>query len=164
MFGLTLKSRTAEALRRGVQAIVRGGFIDNNSRQNLGLNTEANSYLHSEIMAHQLYSLGLIYGRALVGKHNWATPEFFFRSVAKALAEGETAQHLPAESLSRVLLERFLDFEGLSPEERKARAHVRQSAMRVSERDERVPMPHIEEVIENAAASFFRQAKGVFGI
>lgn len=164
MFGLTLKSRAAEALKRGTRAALTGGFFHHSQAENFGLKDSACAYLYSEALAHQIYSLGLIYGRSLTGKHNWATPEFFFRNVGEALAEEEKNQSLPPGALSRVLLNRFVEFESISPEERRNGAHLQQSAFRVAERDPSADTNSITKALDEAASSFYVEAKRMFGL
>jgi hypothetical protein len=164
MFGLGLKERSAEALRRGTKAVVDGGFFEQSEVEKFGLNESASAFLYSEALAHQIYALGLIYGSSLVGKNRWATPAFFFQNVGEVLVEEEHAQGLPPGALSKVLLNRFMDFEGLPARDRQAGKHFDQSASMVAQRDASADIEKISETLESCSSTFFNQAKKVFGL
>lgn len=162
MFGLGLKERSGEALRRGAKAIVLGSFYQHSQAEEHGLNERATAFLYSEALAHQLYALGQNYGLSLVGKHKWATPEFFLRNVAGILIDQEREQQLPPGALSEVLLNRFMDFEQMSPQDRKDGRHFKQSATLVAERDSSANAAIISKSLEQCSRSFFDQARKVF--
>lgn len=164
MFGLTLRERVAEALRRGVRAAMTGAYFHHSRVVNLGLNDSAGAYLYSEALAHQIYALGLAYGRALVGKENWATPDFFLKSVANGIRESEKEQGLIPGSMVSVLLKRFVDFECLSPQQRSENEHFADSAKRVRERDARADEQELIHALEDATRKYFGDVSKMFGL
>lgn len=164
MFGFGLKHRSGEALRRGARAIALGSFVDRSELEDQGLNEQASSTLYFEVLAHQIYALGLIYGLSLVGRRGWATPDFFFRNVGEALVEAEAAQSLHPGALAKVLLNRFMDFEGMPSEARKDGKHFEQSASMVAELDSSADHEEIANLLQKHSESFFHQGKKVFGL
>ena len=135
MFGLSLRERAAEALRRGSRAALTGGIFHYTDVDRFHLNKDASSYLYTEAIAHQIYALGLVFGQTFVGKENWATLEFFFTSVAKGISEHEQKESLQPGSISSFVFKRFAEMEELSPDNRRNGEHFNQSIALVKHKD-----------------------------
>ncbi|MGH8502546.1 MAG: hypothetical protein ACREVE_08740 [Gammaproteobacteria bacterium] len=162
MFGLTLRERAAEALRRGARAAMTGAYFHHTKVAELGLNDEASAWLYTEGLAHQIYALGLVYGKAFVGKEKWATPDFFFASVGKGLAEADKENGLPPTATSSFVFKRFLEMEALSGEERHKGEHFRQSVVAVQKKDARASAQQIIQALEAASSSYFQDVRKMF--
>lgn len=162
MFGLTLRERAAEALRRGARAAMTGAYFHHSRIPEFKLNEEASAWLYTEALAHQIYALGSMYGRALVGKNEWATPEFFFKAVGKGLGESEREQKLAPNSVASFVLKRFLEMEELSAEQRKNGEHFRQSFSLIQKKDSSANSAAILKALEEASTSYFQDARRMF--
>ena len=162
MFGLSLRERSAEALRRGARAALTGGFFHYTEAESFQLNIDASSYLYTEALAHQIYTLGLIYGQALVGKEKWATPEHFFKSVAKGITEHEKEQSLLPGSISSFVFKRFMEIEELTPEKRRNGEHFNQSVELVKKKDPSADVNAIRKALEKASRDYYAQARKMF--
>lgn len=162
MFGLSLRERTEEALRRGARAALTGAFFHHTEAEKFQLNQEASSYLYTEALAHQIYMLGLIFGQTCVGKEKWATPEFFFKSVAKGITEHEKEETLQIGSISSFVFKRFMEMEELSPEKRLNGEHFWQSVTLVQNKDSSADGDKICKALENASEKYYSQARKMF--
>ena len=159
MFGLGLKERSAEALRRGTKAIVLGGFTDQSEMEKFHLNEAASAFLYSEALAHKVFALNLVYKASLVGKHSWATPEFFLQNIVKVLVEEENRQGLPPGTFSRVLINRLTSFEALSTQNM-----FKVSAQTMSVFDPDADIEKISKALQKMSYEFAEQTRKVFGV
>ena len=83
MFGFSKKEKAAEAVRRATLASLTGAYFHQSHIEQLRLNKAASSWLYTEALAHQFYTLGTVFSYALSSSENWATEEFF-SSAAKS--------------------------------------------------------------------------------
>ncbi len=162
MFGFSLRERAAEALRRGARAAMTGGFFHHSEVDGFGLNKEASSFLYTEALSHQIYALGLIFGETLVGKEKWATPEFFFESVGKGIAEHEKEQSLMPGSVSSFVFKRFMEIENLTPQERNNGEHFNQSTCLIKGKDISANSDDIVKALMTATEQYYSKAKKMF--
>lgn len=164
MFGLTLRERAAEALRRGARAAMTGAYFHHSRVPQFGLNEEASAWLYTEALAHLIYTLSLLYGHALTGKETWATPEFFFKAVAKGIGESEKEQGLAQHSVTSFVLKRVVEMDLLSGEQRTNGEHLKQSAILVQKKDQSANATEITAALEQASMNFYQDARKMFGV
>lgn len=164
MFGLTLRERTAEAIRRGAKAAMTGAYFHHSQTPEFGLNEEASAWLYTESIAHLIYTLNLLYAHAPGAREVWATPEFFFKAVAKGLNESEQEQGLAQNSVLSFVVKRVVEMDGLSGAERSSGEHLRQSAALVGKKDASGNGKAIAEALEKASMTFFEDARKMFGL
>jgi hypothetical protein len=141
-----------------------GGFFHHTEAQRFGLNEEAEAYLYTEAMVHQIYALAVLYRLALLGKGKWATPEFFFKSVGKGLAEHERESELAPGSVSSFVFKRLMDMGNLSPEQTRDGEHFNQSVALVREYDPSADKSAIHVALQKASEEYFSHARKMFGI
>ncbi len=103
MFGVGLRKRTAEAIRRRVRASLTGAYFHHSEVQRFGLNDAGSAWLLTEAYAHQFYALGCIAAHTC-RNDKWATFEFFVESALDGMRESERKGGLKTEQLAPSLL------------------------------------------------------------
>lgn len=162
MFGLTLKERAEEALKRGTKAVLVGGFFHVNDAERFGLNEDATSYLYTEAQAHQIYALTVIFHQTLAKEKSWATPAFAIKAITGAATEFEIEHGISPGSISFSVFRRCTEIDNLSPQERLDGKHFAQSADRVLDRDPSADRAAVARALEGATHRYFDQALRMF--
>jgi hypothetical protein len=163
MFGLTMQERTAEAIRRGALAAMTGAYFHHSKVPKFGLNDAGSGWLYSEALAHLIYTLNLLIGNVLGGE-KWATPEFFFKAVAKGVRESERELGLAGDSVLSFVIKRVVEMDALSSEQRTNGEHLRQSVALIQKMDPSANGSAIAKELAEASIIFFQDARKMFGV
>ena len=118
MFGLFLKDRAAEALKRGTKAVLIGGFFHVTDAAKFRLNEEASAYLYTEAEAHQIYILTCMFQSTLAKEKSWATSAFAIKAINDAATDYEIEHGISPGSISSYVFRRCAEIDNLSPQER----------------------------------------------
>ena len=162
MFGLGLKSRTEEAVRRAVRASLMGGYLHPSQIQELSLNEDASATLLTESYAQHLFVLGVIFTKHCQEK--WATYEFFVGAVVAGMKEAMEKDGGPDPSaLAPMLFDRFHVFQSMSEEERFSGKHFEDSASLVIAEDQTTDLKTITKILESATYRYMADADRMFG-
>lgn len=162
MFGLSLKDRAAEALKRGTKAALIGGFFHITDVAKFGLNENAAGYLYTEAQAHQIYILTVIFQHTLANEKSWATPAFAIKAINDAATDFELEHSVSPGSISSFVFRRCTEMDNLTPQERVDGRHFSQSAERIIERDPAANKQAIVRALESATRDFFDHAVRMF--
>jgi len=147
MFGFGLKNRTAEALRRAIQASLTTAYLHPAEIEKFGLNDDASAWLMTESFAHHLFALGLIYTKYCQQK--WATVEFFKGAILEGIAEiQEPRVRHQMLSLAPILFKRCDIFNSMSGEDKVANKHFIDSSRLVVKQDENANLYEVTNVLE----------------
>jgi hypothetical protein len=162
MFGLSKKERATEALQRGTKAILIGGFFHVQHAEQYGLNEQASAWLYTEALAHQVYILIVIFNNTLAKQYGWATHQFAMKAINEAIADYEIQEGSTPGSLSSFIFRRCAEMDALTPQERVAGKHFRQSAQKVFEYDSRADQEAIAERLSAVSGEYFENAVKMF--
>jgi len=164
MFGLSFKEKTAEALKRGTNAALTGGFFHYSQAQEFGLNKEATAWLYTQALVHQIYMLGVLYKHSTMGKYKWATADFMVKNIANILTDHEIKQGLTAGTISSFVFMRCSEMDNLTPKERETGEHYLQSAKLIADKDDSVNIENISKRLNSVAYTYFEHARKMFDI
>lgn len=162
MFGLSKKERATEALQRGTKAILIGGFFHVQHAEKYGLNEQASAWLYTEALAHQVYVLIVIFNNTLAKKYGWATLQFAMKAINEAITDYEIQEGSTPGSVSSFIFRRCAEMDTLTPQERVAGEHFRQSARKVFEYDSRADQEAIAERLSAVSKEYFEIAVKMF--
>lgn len=163
MFGLGLKNRTAEAIKRGVRASLTGAYFHHSDVQKYGLNKSGSSWLLTEAYAHQFYALSCIAAQAC-RNDKWATLDFFMEAALRGMREAEHEGGMDAEQLASILLKRYDDFEALDGAARTRGEHFKSSAILIAKHDESADIEAIAKALSASTARYMSDVGKMFGV
>ena len=161
MFSWGKKTRAAEAIRRGVRAVLTGAYLHHSEIEKFGLNKSASASLMTEAFAHQVYALGYVSANAL-RTDKWATLDFFFESAIEGMEESEKNGGPSTEQISPILLNRYADFDEFSGQQRVADEHYKNSALLVKEHDPSADIEAITAALKAATTKYVQDARKMF--
>ena len=163
MFRLGKKARAAEAIERGVRAVLTGAYFHHSEIELIGLNNSASAWLLTEAYAHQVYALGCISAHAL-RKDRWATMEFFVESAIEGMRKSGDKDGPSVEQLAPVIFKRYAIFEALSGGQRMAGDHFRDSACLVKDRDQSADVNKIAIMLKKSTDKYVADVQKMFGV
>ena len=163
MFRLGKKARAAEAIERGVRAVLTSAYFHHSEIELLGLNKSASAWLLTEAYAHQVYALGCVSAHAL-RKDKWATMEFFVEAAIEGMRKSEDKDEPSVEQLAPIIFKRYAAFESLSGEHRMAGDHFRDSARLVKERDQSTGVDKIATMLKDSTDNYIAEVRKMFGV
>jgi len=142
------QSKVEEGLRRSTRAVLIGGLFHPEHVEQFGLNEEASAMLYTEMLAHLIYCIGIVFKNKIAGKKSWATPQFMESCIKREVEsyENETKQH--PGMITSILFKRLYEIEEMSPQQRASLEHLRDSAQRVYEKDKRVDVDQLSNLFE----------------
>lgn len=164
MFGLTLRERAGEAIRRGVLAALTGAYFHPSQTEDFGLTKAAASWLYTEALAHLVYALGYVSSAALAGKGNWATFDFFVESALTGMRESEHKGGPLVDQIAPVVFKRYADFEAFTGQQRIDGAHYRSSANLIFSHDSKANVEDIEAALRAAVDNYAIDIRKMFGV
>jgi len=150
------QSKVEEGLRRSTRAVLIGGLFHPEHVEQYGLNEEASAMLYTEMIAHLIYCIGIVFNNKIAGKKSWANPKFMESCIKREMDnyEKETEQHPGA--ITSILFKRLYEIEGMSPQQRASLQHFRDSAKRVYGKDKRVNVDQLSSLFENKTKEFIK--------
>lgn len=163
MFSWGKKASVAEAIRRGVRAVLTGAHLHHSEIEKFGLNKSASALLMTEAYAHQIYALGYVSAGALL-TDKWATLDFFFESAIEGMEESEKNGGPSTEQIAPILLNRYADFDEFSGQQRVADEHYKNSALLIKERDPSTDIVAITAALKAATAKYVQDARKMFDV
>ncbi len=162
MFGLSKKEQASEKLQCGTKSILKSGFFSAQYAEDYGLNEQASAWLYTEALAHQIYVLIAIFNNTFGKKYEWATPQFMIKAINEAIVDYEIQEGSTPGSISSFIFRRCAEMDALSPQDRVAGEHFRQSASKVAEFDSQADRAAIADRLSIVAKQYFDNAINMF--
>ena len=162
MFWRSQKDRAAEALHRGIKAILIGGFFHYEHSQQFALNKQASAWLYTEAIAHQVYVLTAIFHNTAGKTYEWATRDFMMKAMSEAMVNFELQQGTVPGGISSFAFRRCAEIDALTPQERTTGKQFEQSAARIAELDPSADTRAIAAKFDEVTSKFFECALPMF--
>ena len=159
MFGLSLKERTAEAVRRASMAATIGGYLHHTEVDALGLNDAASACLWHFSVALQIDTLLFIFGKTKSGR-SWKTLVFFVKSAQQGINDGEHFNGLKTGVLSSNIFGSLGEIHSIPQSEQSNRFLI--SAMKIKALDATANTDTIADLLRITVEKYFRDAYKMF--
>jgi hypothetical protein len=150
------RNKVEEGLRRSTRAVLIGGLFHIDHVKQYRLNEDASAMLYSEMLAHLIYCIGIVFNNKIAGKKSWATPQFMESCIKKEAEsyEKELGQH--PGMITSVTFKRLYEFEGMSSQQRASLQHIKDSTLRICKKDPRANANELETLFENKTREFVK--------
>lgn len=150
------QTKVEEGLWRSTRAVLIGGLFHPEHVEQYGLSEEASAMLYTEMQAHLIFCIGIVFNNKIAGKKSWATPQFMEDCIKREVEsyEKEIGQH--PGMITSILFKRLYEIESMSPQQRASLEHLKDSARRVYEKDQRANVDQLATLFENETREFVK--------
>ena len=150
------QNKVEEGLRRSTRAVLIGGLFHPEHVEQYGLSEEASAMLYTEMQAHLIFCIGIVFNNKIAGKKSWATPQFMENCIKREVESYEKELGHHPGIVTSILFKRLYEIEAMSPQQRASFEHIKDSARRVYGKDLRANVDELEKLYENKTRKFVK--------